>query len=295
MSFDIEVDNLRVTYGKTTALDGLSCRLEGGKIYGLLGRNGAGKTTLLGVLSAFRRASAGSVRIDGEDPFENARLMRDICFVREGSDGTELMRVKDLMNFAAGLRPNWDQAYAETLLKRFELPLGKRVNTLSLGKRSAVRVTLALASRCPLTIFDEAYLGMDAPSRYAFYEEVLNDYLEYPRTVILSTHLIEEFGSLFEQVLILDRGQLLVQEETDTLRERGTAITGPADEVDRFVAGMTVLAEQTLGRTKSATVNEALNEQQRQQARAGGLDLGPVALQDLFVHLTEPKDREKRK
>ncbi|WP_279581848.1 P-loop NTPase family protein [Fodinicola feengrottensis] len=168
------------------------------------------------------------------------------------------------------------------------------MNQLSLGKRSAARVTIALASRCPLTIFDEAYLGMDAPSRYGFYEEVLNDYLEYPRTVILSTHLIEEFGSLFEQVLIMDRGQLLVQEETDQLRERGTAITGPVEVVDRFVGGMPVLSEQTLGRTKSATVNQTLSAERRRDARAAGLDLGPVALQDLFIHLTEPKDREKR-
>jgi ABC-2 type transport system ATP-binding protein len=292
MSFGIEVDNLRVAYGKTTAIDGLSCRLEGGKIYGLLGRNGAGKTTLLAVLSAFRRPTAGSVRIDGEDPFENARLMREICFVREGNDGTEIMRIKDLMDLAARLRPNWDQAYAERLAKRFELSPAKRVNTLSLGKRSAVRVVLALASRCPLTIFDEAYLGMDAPSRYAFYQEVLNDYLEYPRTVILSTHLIEEFGSLFEQVLIMDRGQLVVHEETDKLRERGTSITGPAEVVDRFVANMDVLSQQTLGRTKAATVNQPLSAEQRQDARVAGLELGPVALQDLFIHLTETKDRE---
>jgi ABC-2 type transport system ATP-binding protein len=294
MSFDIQIENLRVTYGDTAAIDGLSCRLEGGKIYGLLGRNGAGKTTLLAVLSAFRPASSGTVLIDGEDPFENARLMRDICFVREGTDGTEQMRVRDLLVLAAMFRPYWDQAYADRLIERFDLPLKKRVGGLSLGMRSALRVIVGLASRCPLTIFDEAYLGMDAPSRYAFYEEVLNDYIENPRTVILSTHLIEEFGSLFEEVLILDRGRLLVHDETDRLRERGTTITGPVAAVDGFVAGMTVLSQQKLGGTKSATVNEALSPEHRQRAKAAGLELGPVALQDLFVHLTEHQGREKR-
>ncbi|WP_163509621.1 ATP-binding cassette domain-containing protein [Fodinicola acaciae] len=292
---DIEVRDLRMEFGDTVAVDDLSCRLAGGKIYGLLGRNGAGKTTLLAVLAAFRKATAGAVLVDGEDPFENTRLMRDICFVREGNDGTEQLRVRTALSFASTFRPHWDQAYADRLIERFELPLRKRVGRLSLGQRSAMRVVIGLASRCPLTIFDEAYLGMDAPSRYSFYEEVLNDYLDNPRTVILSTHLIEEFGSLFEEVLILDRGRLLVHEDTDTLRERGTTVTGPAGEVDAYVAGMTVLNEQRLGGTKAVTVNERLDADQRRQAIAAGLELGPVALQDLFIHLTERNaDREKR-
>ena len=296
--FDIEIESLRMEFGDTVAVDDLSCRLEGGKIYGLLGRNGAGKTTLLAVLSAFRRATGGTVRVDGEDPFENARLMRDICFVREGNDGTEQLRVSSVLSLASTFRSRWDQAYAERLIDRFELATKKRVSALSLGQRSALRVVIGLASRCPLTIFDEAYLGMDAPSRYAFYQEVLDDYIENPRTVILSTHLIEEFGSLFEEVLILDRGRLLLHEETDTLRARGATVTGPAGAVDAYVAGMAVLNEQKLGGTKAATVNEALDAQQRRRAAAAGLELGPVALQDLFVHLTDRttqrKDREKR-
>lgn len=291
--FGIEIEGLRMQFGDTVAVDNLSCRLDGGKIYGLLGRNGAGKTTLLAVLSAFRKATAGSVRVDGEDPFENARLMRDTCFVREGTDGTEQFRVRSLLSLASTFRERWDQAYAERLIDRFELPLKKRVGGLSLGQRSALRVIVGLASRCPLTIFDEAYLGMDAPSRYAFYEEVLNDYIDNPRTVILSTHLIEEFGSLFEEVLILDRGRLLVHEETDTLRARGTTVTGPATEVDTFVAGMTVLNQQKLGGTKSVTIGEPLDTDQRRRAAAARLELGPVALQDLFVHLTERRPESR--
>src|SRR5882757_8338653 len=149
--FGVEIENLRVHYGDMVAIDDLSCRLDGGKIYGLLGRNGAGKTTLLAVLSAFRLGSGGTVRVDGEDPFENARLMREICFVREGTDGTEQMRVRDLLTLARTFRPRWDQAYADRLIERFDLPLKKRVGGLSLGMRSPLRVTVGLASRCPLT------------------------------------------------------------------------------------------------------------------------------------------------
>ncbi len=166
------------------------------------------------------------------------------------------------------------------------MPTNRTVSKLSRGMKSALAVTVGLASRAPLTIFDEAYLGLDAPSRYLFYDELLADYMQNPRTIILSTHLIEEVSSLFEEVLIIDRGRLVAHDATETLRSRGAAVVGPADAVDRFVADRTVLKEQRLGGTKSATIYDSLPDTFEQDARAAGLEVGPVALQDLFVHLT---------
>jgi ABC-2 type transport system ATP-binding protein len=286
MSLDIEVTDLRLRYGRTTALDGLSFRLGGGKIYGLIGRNGSGKTSLLSVLAAFRRPTAGTIRIGGTTPFENEPVTRQVCLIRESGDMLDDQRCGAVLDLARRLRPNWDQGYAETLMRRFDLQARKYPKKLSRGQRSAFGCILGLASRAPLTIFDESYLGMDAPSRYAFYEELLTDYAEHPRTVILSTHLIEEFGSLFEEVVMIDHGRLVLHEETDTLRARGTAVTGPAEAVDSFVAGREVLNRRALGGTRSATLYGPLDEAQRRRAAAEGLRLEPVPLQDLFVHLT---------
>jgi ABC-2 type transport system ATP-binding protein len=288
MTLDIQVRGLTLRYGRTTALDRISLTLDGGKIYGLIGRNGSGKTSLLSVLAAFRRASAGEVRIGGEQPYENERITRQVCLIREGGDVLDY-RVHQVLDFARRLRPAWDQQYAQRLVDRFRLPLRKRPQQLSRGQRSALGCILGLASRAPLTMFDEAYLGMDAPSRNAFYEELLTDYAAHPRTIILSTHLIEEFGSLFEEVVMIDRGRLVLHEETDALRASSAAVTGPAGLVDTFVAGttgMTVLGERRLGGTKAVTVYGSLTDQQRHQAKISGLQLEPVALQDLFVHLT---------
>jgi ABC-2 type transport system ATP-binding protein len=163
---------------------------------------------------------------------------------------------------------------------------------LSRGMKSSLGVTLGLASRAPVTIFDEAYLGMDAPSRYSFYDELLKDYMDNPRTFIVSTHLIEEVDSLFEEVLIIDQGRLLLHEETDALRLRATAVTGPADAVDRFVEGLNVLEEKALGKAKTVIVYDELSSQRRKQSQLEGLELEPVALQDLFVQLTK-KRRDK--
>lgn len=286
MTLPIEVRNLTVRYGKVTALDNLSISLAGGKIYGLLGRNGAGKSTLLTLLASFRRPTSGSVFINGEDPFENAELMRQVCLVRESLDVEEDDNARAAFEFVADLRPNWDQAYAERLIERFELPLDRDIGKMSRGMKSMTGAIIGLASRAPVTMFDETYLGMDAPSRYIFYDELLKDYLEFPRTIILSTHLIQEVESLFEEVVVIDKGRLVVQEETEALRGRGAAVTGPADVVDAFTNGMQVLAERRLGGTKSSTVYGAIGEDRRRQATELGLELAPLTLQDLFVHLT---------
>jgi ABC-2 type transport system ATP-binding protein len=289
MTLSIDVDDLRVRYGDVIALDRLSFSLEGGKIYGLLGRNGSGKTTLLSVLAAFRRASAGTVRIGGQPVFENPAVTSQVCLIRESGDTGEASdRVRDALDISKYLRPLWDADYAQALLDRFQISRKARLGELSRGQQSALGITIGLASRAPVTLFDESHLGMDAPSRQAFQDELLSDFMDHPRTVVISTHLIEELGSLFEELLIIDGGRLVLHDETDALRARSAAVSGPAEAVDRFVAGLTVLGERRLGRTKSAMVYGALDEVHRRQAVAAGLDLGPVALADLFTHLTQP-------
>jgi ABC-2 type transport system ATP-binding protein len=289
MTLHTEATGLQLRYGDVTALDDLSFSLPGGRIYGLLGRNGSGKTSLLSVLAGFRKASGGTVLIDGQPVFENSRITRQVCLIREtGDTGDRDDRVHEALYTAARLRPGWDGDYADALVERFQIPRRKKLGELSLGQRSALGMIFGLAARAPVTLFDESHLGMDAPSRAAFSDELLADFMARPRTVVISTHLIDELSPLFEEVLIIDNGRLVLQDEAEALRARGAAVTGPAEAVDRFVAGRTVLRERQLGRTKSAMVYGGLDERMRRQARDAGLDLGPVALQDLFVHLTQP-------
>ncbi|UQU66188.1 ABC transporter ATP-binding protein [Couchioplanes caeruleus] len=282
----ISLRDLTVRYGDTVAVDGLTTDLEPGKIYGLLGRNGSGKTSLLSVLAAYRKAAGGSLTVNGVDPFENAQAMRDTVFVRDVPDVPQADRVGKVLGFHARLRPRWDAAYADHLAAAFGLDRRKRVSALSRGQRSALGVVVGLATRAPLTILDEAYLGMDAVARSVFQRELLADYLAHPRTIILSTHLIQEVADLFEEVLILDRGRLIVQEDTDTFRSRGVAVTGPEEAVETFVSGRTVLARQSLGGVRQATLYGSLDDDEQRRAGGAGLTLEPVGIQDLFVHLT---------
>lgn len=289
MSEIVEVDRLSLRYEEVTALDEVSFTLTGGKIYGLLGRNGSGKTSLLSVLAGYRRQSEGTVLVGGRPVFENAAVTSRVCLVRGSGDAAQSgLKVSDVLEFARYLRESWDASYAAELVELFSLPLNKKVGSLSHGRLSALGIVIGLASRTPLTMFDESYLGLDAPSRYKFYDALLAETMSHPRTMILSTHLIEEVSALFEEVLILDEGKLVLHDEAESLRAAGSAVTGDAEAVDRFVDGMRVLGEKRLGRTKSAMVYGELDADRRAQAHAAGLDLGPLALQDLFVHLTEP-------
>jgi ABC-2 type transport system ATP-binding protein len=290
MTISIEADRLGLRYGETTALDDITFTLESGKIYGLLGRNGAGKSSLLAVLAGLRKASSGTLSVDGRPVFENPAITRQIFLIREAGDTLDRSeQVKTALEFAEYLRPAWDSEFAGRLLDLFELSPRKKISELPRGKRSALGIILGLAARAPITMFDESHLGMDVPSRYTFYDELLADFIAYPRTFVISTHLIDELGAILERVLILDSGRLLMHESTEELLSQGAEITGPAAEVDRVLDGLRVLRERSLGRTKWATVYGALDAQRRDLAHAAGLEVGPIGLQDLFVHLTEPE------
>jgi ABC-2 type transport system ATP-binding protein len=282
----IQLRDLTVRYGRTVALDQLSLDLPTGKIYGLLGRNGSGKTTLLSALAAYRKASAGTITVDGADPFENPDLARRTVFIRDTLDVTGGDRIDRVLCVARWLRPSWDADYAGRLLDVFELNPRKRIQSLSRGQRSSLGVVLGLAARADLTLLDEVTLGMDAAARTAFYRELLADYLERPRTIILSTHLIEEVAGLFERIVIIDRGRLLLHEDADELKGSGVTVTGPVAAVAAFTEGRIVLGVQSLSGMRSATVHGRLDAAEIARAEAAGLTLGPVGLQDLFVHLT---------
>ncbi|WP_448235776.1 ABC transporter ATP-binding protein [Microbacterium paulum] len=283
----IEVQHLTKRYKDTLALDDVSVSFEKDTIYGLLGRNGAGKTTLMSILTAQNFGTSGSARVFGEDPYENARVLSRICFVRESQRYPEDALPTHAFRMASLFFPNWDQAFAEELLADFELPLKTRIKKLSRGQLSAVGVIIGLASRAEITFFDEPYLGLDAVARQLFYDRLLADYAEHPRTIILSSHLIDEVANLIERVVVIDGGRILLDDETDAVRSRAATIVGDQTAVDLFVTGREVIHRENLGRVASVTVLGDLTADDRAALQASDLDVAPVSLQQLVVRLTQ--------
>src|SRR5690606_7550110 len=135
--------------------------------------------------------------------------------------------------------------------------------------------------------FDEPYLGLDAVARQIFYDRLLEDYSEHPRTIILSSHLIDEVANLIERVIVIDDGRILLNEETDAVRDRAVTVVGDAAQVDSWVGDREVLHRESLGRVASVTVLGHLSAAERAEVTASGLDLAPVSLQQLIVRLTQ--------
>ncbi|QEV98707.1 ABC transporter ATP-binding protein [Microbacterium caowuchunii] len=283
----IEVTGLTKRYGDTVAVDDVSFALEKNTIYGLLGRNGAGKTTIMSILTAQSFATSGKVRVFGEDPYENARVLSRMCFVREGQKYPDDALPSHAFRTARLFFPNWDQDFADRLIADFQLPLKTRIKKLSRGQLSAVGVVIGLAARAEITFFDEPYLGLDAVARQIFYDRLLEDYVEHPRTVVLSSHLIDEVANLIEKVLVVDHGRIIMDEDTDAVRDRAANIVGDSAAVDAFVAGRSVVHRETLGRVASVTVMGSLSAADRAELSARGLDVTPVSLQQLIVRATQ--------
>lgn len=290
MTAVIEVQNLSKRYKEKRALDNVSLAIEGGAIYGLLGRNGAGKTTLMSILTAQNFESSGTIKVFGEHPYENAHVLSRICFVRESQKYPDDAYPKHAFKAASLFFPHWDQAFADELVAEFQLPMKQTIKKLSRGQLSAVGVIIGLASRAEITFFDEPYLGLDAVARQIFYDRLVEDYAEHPRTIILSSHLIDEVSNLIEKVIVIDNGQILLHEDTDAVRDRAATIVGDAAKVEAWARGREILHREALGRVASVTVLGALSAEDRAEVAASGLDITPVSLQQLIVRLTQKAD-----
>jgi ABC-2 type transport system ATP-binding protein len=241
----------------------------------------------MSILTAQNFESSGTIKVFGEHPYENAHVLSRICFVRESQKYPDDAHPRHAFQAARLFFPNWSQELADELIAEFQLPMKQTIKKLSRGQLSAVGVIIGLASRAEITFFDEPYLGLDAVARQIFYDRLLEDYAEHPRTVILSSHLIDEVSNLIEKVIVIDNGQILLDEDTDAVRERAVTVVGDAAKVDAWVSGREVLHREALGRVASVTVLGTLTREERAEVTASGLDLAPVSLQQLIVRLTQ--------
>jgi len=283
----IEVRGLTKRFGSMTALDDVTVTIPTDSITGLLGRNGAGKTTLMHILTGQDFPTSGEARVFGGAPAENASVLQHIAFIKESQKYPDDFKPKHVFASAPWFFENWDAEFAARLIDDFRLPVNRRIKKLSRGQLSAVGVIVGLASRAPLTFFDEPYLGLDAVARQIFYDRLLADYAEFPRTIILSTHLIDEVANLLEHVVVIDQGRIILDAPAEELRGRAASIVGQKPEVEAFLARhrLEPLHRDELGSTVSVLV-DGIDEVVRADAMNSGLQLTPVSLQQLIVRRT---------
>ncbi len=288
MSNCIECKNISKEYKGKTVLNSIDLRFEKGKIYGLIGRNGAGKTTLLSIMSAQNPASHGEVLVDNESVWENASALKKICFSRElnisNANGNQLgaMKVKDYFKLAETYYPYWDKAMAERLIKDFELDIKKKMGQLSKGMLSMVTIIVALASKAEYTFLDEPVAGLDVIARDYFYKLLIDEYSESGRTFIISTHIIDEASHIFEEVVMIKNGGILLKENTEEILSRSFHVNGKAEDVDAATSNLDTYHVELIGRRKSVTVVLKNDEQIKNNY---DITISPINLQQLFIAL----------
>ncbi len=275
----ITCENVTKRYGATRALDDLTLRIDQPGIYCLLGRNGAGKTTLFRTLAGRTDATSGRVEVAGHasgvgTPPPGLRFV-------EATAPQFNLRLRDLLQQAAGLSDGFDETYARQLAERFELDTAKRFRQLSFGMSSMVNAILLLASPASVLLFDEPTLGFDPIVRRRFYDALRADYDERPRTVVVSTHVVDELERVASDVVIIDRGTVMMRAPMTDIEERSYRLVGPTSQVAPLTAGLNVLS------TTAAAGLTSVGVLDRRVETPDGVRTEPQGLGDLFVALLE--------
>ncbi|SDN19268.1 ATP-binding cassette domain-containing protein [Alkalicoccus daliensis] len=268
----------------TSILKEFSWEISAPGIYAVLGPNGAGKTTMMQILAGLTSIDAGIVKVNGASPFENRKILSDICFIQESDNFKPTLTVGDVIKIVRPFYPDWEQELAEELLGQFQLPKKRRLKELSKGMSSALNMIIGIASRAALTIFDEPYIGMDAGARKHIYQVLLEDFMEHPRTILFSTHFIDETENLFESVCILKEGEKVFEEKISSLNERVLRIRGADKKVKGYAESGDVLHTSVFFDDTTAVV---LFPSDNVPPVPKDLQTEKVSLQDFYIHYTD--------
>ncbi|WP_295728909.1 ABC transporter ATP-binding protein [uncultured Limosilactobacillus sp.] len=283
----LKINQLTKRFGRKTILDNLTFQIKENKIYGLLGRNGVGKSTLLNIINNRNFPTTGEVLLDHDSINNNSVALQQMYLMSETNMYAKRTRVCDMFRLADDGYGKFNFALAHRLTKDFGVNEKARLSNLSTGLTTIAKLITALCVNANFIFLDEPTLGLDAGHRELFYRELMKTYEERPRTFILSTHLISEIQPLVEHVWILDHHRLIRNESVDDLLANAYAISGPAELVDEFTDGLTVLDHQTISNIKTAYVVQPLDETKVIPDR---VKIEHIDLQKAFMALTNGEE-----
>jgi ABC-2 type transport system ATP-binding protein len=249
MSNLISAKGLAKTYGKFTALDHVDFQIEPGRIVGLIGPNGAGKTTALRAVLGLT-SYTGELRVFDKDPFTHrSQIMQDTCFIADVAVLPGWLKVGQSLDFVEGVHPRFRRERAMSLLSKTQIKLDSRIRTLSKGMKTQVHLALAMAIDAKLLVLDEPTLGLDLLARRAFYDALVNDYMDETRTILVTTHQVEEVENLLTHVMFIERGRLVLDTPVEDIAARFVAISVHPDRLEAGKAAKPFYTRPLMGKT----------------------------------------------
>jgi ABC-2 type transport system ATP-binding protein len=262
----IEARGLRKSFGKTVALDGIDLKVEPGRILGLIGPNGAGKSTALNAILGLIPYE-GELRVLGRNPWtERNKLMQDVCFIADVAVLPRWMRVTQALDYVEGVHPRFDRAKAESFLARTTIKRTSKVRELSKGMVTQLHLALVMAIDAKLLVLDEPTLGLDLLYRKQFYDSLLNDYFDHSRTIVVTTHQVEEVQHILTDLMFINRGRIALECSMEAFEARYAELTvNPANLAaaralkpiyERHAFGRTALLFDNADRAQLAALGE---------------------------------------
>jgi ABC-2 type transport system ATP-binding protein len=273
----IEARDLRKAFGTTVAVDGIDLRVEEGRILGLIGPNGAGKSTALNAILGLTQYQ-GELRVLGRNPWtERERLMCDVSFIADVAVLPRWLRVSQALDFVAGVHPRFDRAKAEGFLAKTTIRHTSKIRELSKGMVAQLHLALVMAIDAKLLVLDEPTLGLDILYRKQFYDSLLNDYFDRSRTIVVTTHQVEEIQNVLTDVMFINRGRIILNSSMEEFESRYAELMVNPDRVAAARALKPIHERQVFGR--SILLFDRVD---RQQLAALG-EVRTPSLADLFV------------
>ena len=284
----IEARGVRKAFGTTVALDGIDLRVDEGRILGLIGPNGAGKTTALNAILGLTTYQ-GELKVLGRDPWTNRdQLMRDVCFMADVAVLPRWIRVSQALDYVAGVHPRFDRAKAEAFLAKTTIRRTSKVKELSKGMVTQLHLALVMALDVKLLVLDEPTLGLDILYRKQFYDSLLNDYFDRSRTIIVSTHEVEEVQNVLTDLMFIDRGRIVLACTMEDFEAHYLEVMVPPEHVAAARALKPMHERQVFGR--SILLFDHVN---REQLAALG-DVRTPGIADVFVAVMSKQPGQAR-
>lgn len=282
----IEFKNLTKSYKFNTVLNHINFTIEEGTLTGIIGRNGVGKTTLMKLITGYIHKTGGDVHVFSEDPFNNLKVSANSILVDDSMSFSDKLSLSEILIEAERFYANWDQQLAHRLFTYFNFHPDLRHHQLSKGKKSTFNAIIGIASHCPLTIFDEPTTGMDTAARRDFYRALLKDYIAHPRTILLSSHHLEEIEDLLENILLIHDGTIRFHGPISDLQEMFVKLIGKKEVIHQQIEGRKGFGHRNDGPIYKMYVKNSFSEDEQSLLTSKGIKIVPVSANDAYVILT---------
>ncbi len=281
----VELKDVGVRYGKCSALTQVGFIIEEPTVIGIVGKNGSGKSTLLRIISGMEKPNLGSVMINGQKPYDNEKILRNIIFIDEKIEFDFTLSLSKILEKCAFMDERFNLEFARETAQKFGLNLKKRQAQLSKGMRNQFNIVIGLAFNRPITIMDEPISGLDESSRRLFYSLLVQAQCDNPRIFLITTHLLGEFEQYADAFMVMSNGKVVAYDKRETFERLFIRVSGLMKNVDKITDGLETYDIKTLAEMKSVTIPNLINKEKKRFASEHSVDIRNLSVNDACVIL----------